>query len=96
MRCMADHVQLSPLRLSFDVTSIAIINLLRHSPLESRDITEAVSTADESGAFICHTEKAETVLPQSNKRLASPISKENAIQPLTEWHFTTPLKTPTP
>lgn len=35
MRCMADHLKLSPLRLSFHVTSIAIINLLRHSPLES-------------------------------------------------------------
>lgn len=35
MRQMADHLQLPPLRISFHVAAIAIVDLLRHAPLAS-------------------------------------------------------------
>ena len=35
MRFIAEHAKVSPLRISFHIASMSIINILRHTPLES-------------------------------------------------------------
>lgn len=70
MKCMAQSLKISPLRISFHIASIAIINILRHTPLESAgNLPKYLQKLFEQSAMF--------VLPEKRKRSYPRIVKSN-------------------